>query len=135
MADYLHQAGLDAVVYEAGDDVGGQVRIDLVEGFGLDRGLPRRFLSSSLLRDRGQTEFVGGAVDQGEVVARQRLVPPDGRMRPCPPRVMTSEKTFKGGTRVTEAAFHDELELLLREDSGLQNQLTRPDAAAGASSA
>jgi hypothetical protein len=41
------------------------------------------------------------------------------------------DKTFKRGTRVTEAAFHDELERLLRDDPELQNRLTRRDAVAG----
>ncbi len=34
----LHRAGLDVQVVEAGDDVGGRVRTDLVDGWRLDRG-------------------------------------------------------------------------------------------------
>jgi phytoene dehydrogenase-like protein len=34
----LHRAGLDVVVLEAGDDVGGRVRTDVVDGWRLDRG-------------------------------------------------------------------------------------------------
>ena len=34
----LHRTGLDVVVLEAGDDVGGRVRTDLVDGWRLDRG-------------------------------------------------------------------------------------------------
>lgn len=34
----LHAAGVDAVVLEAADDVGGRVRTDVVDGFLLDRG-------------------------------------------------------------------------------------------------
>jgi len=41
------------------------------------------------------------------------------------------EKTFKRGTRVTEAEFHDGLERLLRADPELQNRLTRRDTVAG----
>ena len=91
-----HQTGLDVVVYEAGDDVGGQVRTDLLEGFRPDRGLPCRFLSSSLLRDRGQTEFVGGAVDQGEVVERQRLLLPCWPDASVPPRSSCSRRPSSG---------------------------------------
>jgi phytoene dehydrogenase-like protein len=35
---HLHQAGLDVVVYEAQDGVGGRVRTDAVDGFRVDRG-------------------------------------------------------------------------------------------------
>ncbi|WP_370963933.1 NAD(P)/FAD-dependent oxidoreductase [Amycolatopsis sp. cg9] len=34
----LHEAGLECAVLEAGDDVGGRVRTDVVDGFRLDRG-------------------------------------------------------------------------------------------------
>ena len=34
----LHAAGRRSVVLEAGDDVGGRVRSDTVDGFTLDRG-------------------------------------------------------------------------------------------------
>lgn len=37
-ARLLHSAGLDVVVCEASDDVGGRVRTDLLDGFRLDRG-------------------------------------------------------------------------------------------------
>jgi glycine/D-amino acid oxidase-like deaminating enzyme len=37
-ATRLHGAGLGVAVYEAGDDVGGRVRTDRVDGFRLDRG-------------------------------------------------------------------------------------------------
>ena len=37
-AVYLKQAGIDALILEAGDDVGGRVRTDDVAGFQLDRG-------------------------------------------------------------------------------------------------
>ncbi|MFI9457128.1 NAD(P)/FAD-dependent oxidoreductase [Amycolatopsis sp. NPDC052450] len=35
---HLHRAGIACVVLEAGDDVGGRVRTDVVDGFRLDRG-------------------------------------------------------------------------------------------------
>jgi phytoene dehydrogenase-like protein len=35
---HLHRAGVPFAVLEAGDDVGGRVRTDLVDGFRLDRG-------------------------------------------------------------------------------------------------
>ncbi|WP_181773172.1 protoporphyrinogen/coproporphyrinogen oxidase [Amycolatopsis pittospori] len=35
---HLHRAGIACVVLEAGDEVGGRVRTDLVDGFRLDRG-------------------------------------------------------------------------------------------------
>ena len=34
----LHEAGIDVVVLEASDDIGGRVRTDVVDGFRLDRG-------------------------------------------------------------------------------------------------
>lgn len=34
----LHRAGIGTTVLEAGDDVGGRVRTDVVDGFRLDRG-------------------------------------------------------------------------------------------------
>ena len=37
-ARWLHRAGLDVAVLESGDDVGGRVRTDVVEGWRLDRG-------------------------------------------------------------------------------------------------
>jgi hypothetical protein len=40
-------------------------------------------------------------------------------------------KTFRLGTRVTEAQFHDELERRLRDDETLGGRLTRRDAVAG----
>ncbi|MDA8039665.1 MAG: hypothetical protein M0Z69_11005 [Actinomycetota bacterium] len=40
-------------------------------------------------------------------------------------------KTFMRGTHVTEEVFHDEMELLLREDPELEGRLTRRDAVAG----
>jgi hypothetical protein len=41
------------------------------------------------------------------------------------------DKTFRLGTRVTEAQFHDELERRLRDDQTLGGRLTRRDAVAG----
>lgn len=37
-ASHLHRAGVPCAVLEAGDDVGGRVRTDVVDGFRLDRG-------------------------------------------------------------------------------------------------
>lgn len=37
-AKYLQEAGIEALILEASDDVGGRVRTDTVEGFVLDRG-------------------------------------------------------------------------------------------------
>ncbi|WP_439380847.1 NAD(P)/FAD-dependent oxidoreductase [Amycolatopsis lexingtonensis] len=38
VARRLHEAGVECTVLEAGDDVGGRVRTDVVDGFRLDRG-------------------------------------------------------------------------------------------------
>jgi hypothetical protein len=46
-------------------------------------------------------------------------------------QVIMFERTFRAGTRVTEAQFHDELERLLRADPELEGRLTRRDAVAG----
>jgi hypothetical protein len=46
-------------------------------------------------------------------------------------QVMMFEKTFKRGTHVSEAQFHNELERLLRADLELEGRLTRRDAVAG----
>jgi hypothetical protein len=46
-------------------------------------------------------------------------------------QIIMFEKTFKAGTRVTEAQFHDELERLLRDDHELEGRLTRRNAVAG----
>ena len=45
-------------------------------------------------------------------------------------QIIMFEKTFKAGTRVTEAQFHDELERLLRDDHELEGRLTRRNAVA-----
>ncbi|HLK97176.1 MAG TPA: FAD-dependent oxidoreductase, partial [Hymenobacter sp.] len=37
-AVYLKQAGVDALLLDAADGVGGRVRTDIVDGFRLDRG-------------------------------------------------------------------------------------------------
>jgi hypothetical protein len=46
-------------------------------------------------------------------------------------QVIMFERTFRAGTRVTEAQFHDELERLLRADPELEGRLTRRDPVAG----
>jgi hypothetical protein len=46
-------------------------------------------------------------------------------------QVIMFERTFRAGSRVTEAQFHDELERLLRADPELEGRLTRRDAVAG----
>ena len=71
-AVYLKQAGVDALVLDAADDVGGRVRTDVVDGFRLDRGFQilltaypearrllnydaldlQRFRSGALIRDQ-----------------------------------------------------------------------------------
>ncbi|PSL47111.1 phytoene dehydrogenase-like protein [Saccharothrix carnea] len=77
----LHRAGLAVTVCEAGTEVGGRVRTDLVDGFRLDRGfqvlLPsypevRRLFDLSALDLR---PFVRGAVAV-TTTGRQHLVPP-----------------------------------------------------------
>ncbi|MGI9007776.1 MAG: NAD(P)/FAD-dependent oxidoreductase [Streptosporangiaceae bacterium] len=96
-AGRLHRAGLDVVVCEADDDVGGRVRTDLVEGFRLDRGfqvllpaypelrrqadvaalLPRPFLRGLLAMTPGGRRLLAGpwhglpaAAGAGEFVLR-----------------------------------------------------------------
>ena len=74
-ARQLLQCGVDALVLEAQDDVGGRVRTDLVDGFRLDRGFQvlqtaypearrqldyqalrlRNFEPGALIRTRGRT--------------------------------------------------------------------------------
>jgi hypothetical protein len=46
-------------------------------------------------------------------------------------QVVMFEKTFRRGSRVSEAEFHDELERLLRADPELEGRLSRRDSVAG----
>jgi phytoene dehydrogenase-like protein len=70
----LHRAGVRATVLEAGDDVGGRVRTDVVDGFRLDRGfqvlLPaypalRRLVDVAALRPRPFTRGTIAMTDGG----------------------------------------------------------------------
>lgn len=67
------------------------------------------------------------AFDTGDALAFCRLFSACVRAA----QTIMFDRTFRRGSRVSEAQFHDELERLLREDSELGGRLSRRDAVAG----
>src|SRR3954454_1198613 len=81
-ARHLHRGGLDVVVLEAGDDVGGRVRTDVVDGWRLDRGF--QVLNTAYPAVRREVDLA--ALDLRELT-RGALVHRDGtRHRLADPR-------------------------------------------------
>jgi phytoene dehydrogenase-like protein len=84
-AYHLRRAGLDVAVCEAGDDVGGRVRTDVVDGFRLDRGfqvlLPAYPAVRALpgIKTLRLQPFTRGVIAAG-AGERMALVPPTRRL-------------------------------------------------------
>ncbi len=97
---HLTRAGLEVVLLEAGDDVGGRVRTDEVDGLLLDRGFqlynpaypePRRLLDSRALDLRAYDAGVVVTVGEG----RNRV----GDPRRLPHWVLSSSRAPVGSPR------------------------------------
>jgi phytoene dehydrogenase-like protein len=85
----VHEAGHEVIVLEAGDDVGGRVRTDIVDGFRLDHGFqilnpaypalrqladvralqPRRLWRALRVVDRGRARIIGDPLDSPLMLA------------------------------------------------------------------
>ena len=115
----------------------GEEREELIEVAGLQRLRVRPFdPSSDVLTEHEQTDArlleMFGALDSHEFNTEDtrafcRLFAACVRTS----QTIMFERTFRRGSRVSEAQFHDELERLLRADSELAGRLSRRDAVAG----
>jgi phytoene dehydrogenase-like protein len=81
-ATHLHAAGIEALVVEASDGVGGRVRTDLIDGFRLDRG----FQLYNPSYPEGQRLFDYAALDLKPFVAGAEVVLMKTRSRIADPR-------------------------------------------------
>ena len=105
----LQAGGVDCVVLEAGDGIGGRVRTDRVEGFRLDRGFQvlltaypaaKKWLDYERLElkkfSAGARVWCDGKMHRVIQVWRRIGVPTGGRRR-RPPRLQTSRRRRGSG--------------------------------------
>lgn len=124
-AEDLTRAGLDCLVLEASDGIGGRVRSDLVDGFRLDRGFQILLLAYPQVQQRldldrlGLGRFAPGAIVRDETgphrISDPRRVPKDALHTALTPIISLPDK-LKAARLLADVVTQSPKALLRRPD-------------------
>ena len=133
-AQDLTRAGIECVVLEASDGVGGRVRTDSVEGFKLDRGFQILLIAYPQVRKRLDTDALGlGLFEPGALVRAQgamhRVSDPLRRPLELAASLRAPVGSFRDKRRaarlVLDVRTHSARDLLRRPDMSTAERLSR----------
>ncbi len=133
-AQDLTRAGIECVVLEASDGVGGRVRTDSVEGFKLDRGFQILLTAYPQVRKRLDTDALGlGLFEPGALVRAQgamhRVSDPLRRPLELAASLRAPVGSFRDKRRaarlVLDVRTHSARDLLRRPDMSTAERLSR----------
>ena len=137
-AQDLTRAGVDCLLLEASDGIGGRVRSDLVDGYRLDRGFQILLLAYPQVKQRldldrlGLGRFAPGAIVRDETglhrISDPRRVPADGLHTALTPIISLPDK-LRAAALLADVVTHSPKALLRRPDRSTAQRL----AAAGIS--